>query len=111
MGVVYERDILPLADEEKALRQKTMSSISLSAFFPPDTIPVHNLEWWQAHPEVREASLLTLNVREEEFLEGISLRKQTLREWTHGRTRVRLVHITRNEAEPSPSGSTDTSGR
>jgi hypothetical protein len=111
MGLVYERDILPLGDREKALRQKTMTSLNLEAFLPPTSIPVHNLEWWQTHPEVKEASLLTLNVREEEFLNGMALRKSILREWARGGTRVRLYHIARDYAELSPFESTDTTGR
>ncbi|MEI8140036.1 MAG: hypothetical protein WCI03_09225 [bacterium] len=109
MGIVYERDILPLGDGEKALRQKTMTSLSLAAFLP--SIPIHNLEWWNAHPEVMNASLLTLNVREEEFLNGMALRKSLLREWTRQGTRVRLYHITRERAALSPFESTGTSAR
>jgi hypothetical protein len=88
-----------------------MTSLNLEAFLPPTSIPVHNLEWWQTHPEVKEASLLTLNVREEEFLNGMALRKSILREWARGGTRVRLYHIARDYAELSPFESTDTTGR
>ncbi len=95
MGLVYERDILPLGDGEKALRQKTMTSLSLQAFLPASSMPVHNLEWWGAHPEIREASLLTMNVREEAFLDGQPLQKSILREWAHGGARARLYRIIR----------------
>lgn len=109
MGLIYQRDILPLGDEEKALRQKTMTSLSLAEFLT--TIPIHNLEWWNANPEVMNASLLTLNVREEEFMNGRPTRKSLIREWTRHGTRVRLYHITRENMHLSPVESTGTSTR
>jgi len=111
MGLVYERNILPLGDEEKALRQKTMTSQTLEVFLAPASIPVHNLEWWQTHTEIKEAALLTLNVQEEEFLNGTMPRKRLLREWSHGETHSRLYRIDRDLADPSHSESNDSKKR
>jgi hypothetical protein len=101
MGLVYERDLIRLPDEEKAMRQKTMTSQSLDLFLSPSALPVRNLDWWQAHPEAPAAALLTMNRHEEAFLDGQPIAKSLLKEWTRGETRLRLYTLSRESITPS----------
>lgn len=101
MGLVYERDILPMRDIEKAARQKTMSSSALHGFLHPITgIPVRNLAWWNTHEAgAGPATILTMNPAEEEFLAGLSGKATRLREWRYGKARAGLYRL-----EPAADG-------
>jgi hypothetical protein len=96
LGQVYERDILPLGDEAKAQIQKTMSSESLRAFLAGTEVCVYNVAWWQNHSQVKEAYLLTMNAREEDYLMGMPLQWQPLREWTRGKARAAVYRVRRD---------------
>ncbi len=101
MGLVYERDILPMRDLEKASRQKTMSSASLHDFLHPITgIDVRNLAWWKTNtPGSGPATILTMNAAEEEFLARFPGKATRLREWRCGKARAGLYRL-----EPASDG-------
>lgn len=101
MGLVYERDILPMRDLEKAARQKTMSSSSLHGFLHPITgIAVRNLAWWKTNETgTVPAMILTMNPSEEEFLAGLPGKATRLREWRSGKARAGLYRL-----EPAADG-------
>jgi hypothetical protein len=95
MGLDYERDVLPLGDSDKAVLQKTMTSGVLRTYLAPSGVDVRSLGWWKSHPEAREASLVTMNTREEGVLDGLPARKRLTHEWARGTMRVRLYHLSR----------------
>jgi len=97
MGLLYERDILPMDDRSKAARQKTMSSFSMNAFLQPILgMPVRNFSSWRTNDfEHAVAVVLTMNPSEETFLEKLPLHAEKLREWIQGDARAALYRIDR----------------
>lgn len=96
MGLKYEQDLLRLPEGEKAVRQKTMTSVALGKYLSPASIVVGNLRWWEEHPEVKQASVLTMNALEEDFLGNLGMRSVVVHEWTRGEMRARLFRLSRD---------------
>lgn len=95
-GLQYERDILPMNDLDKAVRQKTMTSDSLSAFLAAiGSIEVHNFSWLLARPSQNAATILTMNDDEVTFLRGRFPDANPVAEWTNRGMTCRLYRLQR----------------
>jgi hypothetical protein len=86
MGQDYVKDILPLADNVKARRQKTMISNEIMEFLNlagKSDITVRNLSWYKTRREADACHALVMNNHERRYIEALDCRKQI--EYTAGR--------------------------